>query len=241
MSIGLKIENLVKKSENNTIYNITMQIYFTRYLYELHTVEVSLKNSILERKREEALFWAYEIYYSGFKQRVWEFITALYNTRRKFSKISLTLNSFYEKWLKNGDDCLLGTVVGTLAVWNPTKSEEKKNFIILYKEPRHLTEPPIYRPYQYLNKVSKYGVHLVDLDLDILSEVREAYFSDNWLYYCSKTPIWQERILVVNGIIDDENKRVEFINDDYFELFYDKWGFEPDEQPAEIHLLHGII
>ena len=38
---------------------------FTRYLYLKEEVEVALLVSLLNKDKERALFWAYELYYSG--------------------------------------------------------------------------------------------------------------------------------------------------------------------------------
>ena len=46
---------------------MSKELIFTRYLYEKQEVEVALILSILQKKEEEALFWAYELYYSGFE------------------------------------------------------------------------------------------------------------------------------------------------------------------------------
>jgi hypothetical protein len=40
---------------------------FTRYLYEKQKVECALMLSLLHKNEEEALFWAYELYHSGFE------------------------------------------------------------------------------------------------------------------------------------------------------------------------------
>jgi len=221
-----------------------MNILFTRYLYELSFVESSLELSLLEKKREEALFWVYEIYHSGFKIHAWQFTIALYNAHylKHYSKFKARLDKLYAEWRETGNDCLLGTVVGTLASWNPNQVTNKRHLIILYKEDRHVTKSAIVQPYHYLKQISKYAVRFNEhVDLDVLQEVREAYLGQDWLYYCSKTPIWQERIFSANGIVNDEKRCVEFINDVALESFYNMWGFEPDEQPADIHILRGIL
>ena len=41
-------------------------IIFTRYLYNKTEVKQSLFIALLNRKRDEAMFWAYELYFSGF-------------------------------------------------------------------------------------------------------------------------------------------------------------------------------
>ena len=42
----------------------------TRYLYPKHNVEYSLVIALFQENREQANFWAYELYFSGFKQQV---------------------------------------------------------------------------------------------------------------------------------------------------------------------------
>ena len=44
----------------------TVDCIFTRYLYEKNQVEAALLISLLEKKTDEAVFWAYELYHSGF-------------------------------------------------------------------------------------------------------------------------------------------------------------------------------
>ena len=92
--------------------------------------------------------------------------------------------------------------------------------------------------------VSQYPIRSEAKDLaknicNILPQtVREAYLGPDWLYYCAETPVWASRIREGGGKVLD--KRVEFENDDLLEEFYEKWGFEPDEQCSEMHQWHGI-
>jgi hypothetical protein len=46
----------------------------TRYLYPKNNAEYSLKVALFQGDREQALFWAYELYFSGFKQQVLQFL-----------------------------------------------------------------------------------------------------------------------------------------------------------------------
>ena len=63
--------------------------------------------------------------------------------------------------------------------------------------------------------------------------IRDAYL-DNWLFYASFSPMWRKRILDGGGAIDEINKLVKFSSDDLLEDFYEKYGYEPDEQKKEI-------
>ncbi len=62
----------------------TNNIVFTRYLYLLDDARLALVGAILERDKERALFWAYEIYFSGFYQ---ETITTLWECYYNFYAI----------------------------------------------------------------------------------------------------------------------------------------------------------
>jgi len=70
------------------------QFKFTRYLYEEEEVELSLVVSILDKK-EDAAFWAYELFHSGFKEE----LTMLF--WRIYYDFFATTNPAFEKYLLN--------------------------------------------------------------------------------------------------------------------------------------------
>lgn len=243
---------------------------FTRYLYEYLQVKYNLLEALLDGEGDEALFWAYELYYSGFQENVWEWLHKIYYKRYQATnpRFERWLNQFYEEW-KNPPanesdettkrDCLLGSVVYSLAIqdWQEVVSQK---YVVIYREdmpasynvedvdeeiiPRPLqTEAPKAPAYRYLEKVCHYSVReeTIKATEDLYTtSIKDAYLGSNWLYYCRKCPIWEERIRVGKGIIDDATKTVAFESDDDLEAFYRLWGFEPDEQCKEMHACHGI-
>jgi hypothetical protein len=50
----------------------------TRYLYETTHVHRSLVWALLDRERDESLFWAYELYFSGFQEDLFGFLWEAY-------------------------------------------------------------------------------------------------------------------------------------------------------------------
>ena len=69
-----------------------MSFKFTRYLYELEEVKIALLLSLLN-KDEEVLFWAYELFYSGFKQELVDLIWKI------FYEFYSSLNPAFEVYL----------------------------------------------------------------------------------------------------------------------------------------------
>lgn len=71
---------------------MSKEFQFTRYLYEKSEVKLALTLCILNKK-DEAVFWAYELYYSGFKTELTELFWTIYYD------FYYTLNPSFEKYL----------------------------------------------------------------------------------------------------------------------------------------------
>ena len=76
-----------------------MSVILTRYLYIQQDVMASLFQSIHEKKKEEALFWAYELYYSGFEEHVASFLSTIYH--QSFWSLEPKLKKYIDK-MANG-------------------------------------------------------------------------------------------------------------------------------------------
>jgi hypothetical protein len=64
--------------------------------------------------------------------------------------------------------------------------------------------------------------------------VSEKYNSQNkWLYHASFSPMWFNRIKSCKGYVDYVKQEVKFVNEEWEEAFYNKYGLEPDEQPLQ--------
>lgn len=58
--------------------NYEPSVVFTRYLYVKNEVKIALFTSLLERNEEKSLFWAYELYYSGFETELVNLVWNIY-------------------------------------------------------------------------------------------------------------------------------------------------------------------
>ena len=64
------------------------------------------------------------------------------------------------------------------------------------------------------------------------TNIRERYYN-HWEYYASFSPIWLDRIQKYNGNINHTTQKIDFIDDDNLEAFYDEFGYDPGEQKCE--------
>ena len=109
-----KMSNKVR-DETSTLVLPGSNIVFTRYLYLKDEVKLALLVSLL-KKSDDAIFWAYELYYSGFKTELFEFIWHIYYV------FFATLNPSFEAYLLNKrnemlkDDKLVSAIVQDLII-----------------------------------------------------------------------------------------------------------------------------
>jgi len=101
---------------NDDIFTIKLpgsELVFTRYLYLKDEVRISLLVSILQ-KSDDAIFWAYELYYSGFKHELFQLIWKIYYD------FFYTLNPGFETYLLkkkemlNQNECLISSLIQDL-------------------------------------------------------------------------------------------------------------------------------
>lgn len=78
----------------------------TRYLYKKSQVEYSLFISLLNRDCNEALFWTYELYFSGFKTETFLLLIKYYYMLYGAFYVCLEkfVQSNFKKWLNNKND-----------------------------------------------------------------------------------------------------------------------------------------
>jgi hypothetical protein len=234
---------------------------FTRYLYYEPDVVNSLLTSVLKKQPERAIFWAYELYFSGLEAKLFRLLSLLY---KKYyapvatKKWGVFLEGKLREWADNRwMHSIVATIVHTMALrpslLDPLRGTPQVPIYYIHYSEKDI-EPyitirvsPDVRPYRILQKVCLYSTEknadmrgfddiLEDLSVSKSEEIEsilDDYFY-HWEYYSFFTPIWKERIEKYGGKIDDETKSVIFLKEELEEKFYGEYGYEPDEQPAEI-------
>jgi hypothetical protein len=92
----------------------------TRYLYDRRYVEQSLLASIINHDRDQARFWVYELYHSGFREQtihlLIEYYYRLYVNR--YPNLADFINSLLTDW-NDDDDRVVGSIVENYIVRSP--------------------------------------------------------------------------------------------------------------------------
>jgi hypothetical protein len=229
------------------------ELILTRYLYPEVDVKQSLLLALLDHNSKEALFWGYELYYTGYGD-VYEYILNIYDNFYKSENPELEAKLF-SKGIEN--ECWIGTVILTLSSRNyqicdflrEYKGEScerrsypptKFRFIIAFKPSdlvNYKMELPIGKKHGrfYLPIVCKFPIRRECNTLfeSTCNDFRKE-FEHHWLYFAAKSPVWLYRIRDFGGSINEDTKEVDFPNDDFHDEFYDRWGIEPDEQPLDL-------
>ena len=206
----------------------------TRYLYNKDLVLYSLDLAVKKKNYDECLFWAYELYFSGFEKDVLDCLEEIYlrDLKENHPKLGLYINKKMAEL--EGKPELVATIIKNLTMKNGDLPESPKVKFVNVKE-HHITAYYTREPsdinngipnWKFLQTVCLYGVqNKIDNKMD--NEWRS-----NWLLYCLKTPIWVKR-LVSYGMFDEDGKFI-FGSEDKEEEFHDIYNYEPDEQSAEI-------
>jgi hypothetical protein len=152
----------------------------------------------------------------------------------------------YKKIVKinNKKTALLSRIINYFSILKNVKFGKKLYFhieeedIILYETIESILENNKFLPYKILSNACIYNIDSKNyLSLFHLKRDKcniEVAYRDNWLYYASFSPLWKKRILKYNGVINDEERQIIFLNEEQEELFYNEFGYEPDEQKLEV-------
>lgn len=236
--------------ENITL-TVSSEPVFTRYLYIKPDVYASLYTAIVDKKRNEALFWAYELYYSGFGYEMVGFLESTSHTCVQRKNIQRFIDTCINNWRVHKHAHLIATIVTAIITANTIA----KIIYIHYSE-KDIAEFQTVkvsdlnvRHWKVLQIVCRYattkkdGVETVSSPLFQHHYTRDEYtqfFRGEWEYYAYFTPVWKQRFETYGGEPDHAEKKINWTKkDEITEMFYEKFGYEPDEQPVEI--FHKLI
>lgn len=234
------------------------KLILTRYLYSFIDVRQSLFLNILDGNHEEALYWAYELYWSGFAGCTFEHLLETYDMMFITDEmIKERIRGEYNKWrLDNSLYENLGTIVINLCFQsyriskfvdkffkikcNDTSNGRESSNLYININKKDVEKYSINyddeKRYKILGMEYKYNLRTEYSKIFQLTEIdiveRKEELVSNWEYYAYKCPYWREAIDKYEGVID--NNKIVFKSDDNHENFYEKYGLEIDEQSLKI-------
>lgn len=213
------------------------ELVLTRYLYNKTLVIESLQRSINEKDYDSALYWAYEIYYSGFEEEIKDYLMLLFeNTYKHHVKLRYYIKKKYDENMKTKDPTFVATILKNMQMKNHEKPETIKPRCVVVKAAqidRFKTIEPTQYNWKHLQTVCEKTVIPIKMTKSEETKLLQI-FRSKWIFYASRSPIWKNRILEYDGKIDGRKKTVDFKNDDDLEGFHDKYDYETDEQPLYI-------
>ena len=104
---------------------MTIQLTFTRYLYNLDEVILSGLECLLKHKNiEECYYWFYEIYSSGYVDKTWNILWKIYYDfyAEKNSYFERKMKQYYRGWKKNKSFKQIMNVIRTLHTFHKNTS-----------------------------------------------------------------------------------------------------------------------
>jgi hypothetical protein len=240
-----------------------LPIIFTRYLYIKDAVLGSLIYAICKGDKDEALFWGYEIYYSGYQETAIDFVYSIYDNfyvDKNPRSLGRALEKWRDDWKRDSKEWVLGSMIWTLCLRPFDQTSELLN-LIPCKRVSTFSQGPVFliRPSEHT--IAKYRTRCGDSTTParhILKQVcvyetvksRDVATHFNYLHrflsdadvakcYREKwlyygAPIWQDRIREYGGVCDDRTQTVQFADDVKADAFYEEYEYEPDEQSADV-------
>jgi len=117
----------------------------------------------------------------------------------------------YQNVLKSDEDCFNGHLTDISYIYTTLKQK---------------------RLYGISQNIGCFNLNRRNMDVKL-----EKLFWDNWEYFSYFSPLWKKRYDQYLFHIDHERKKIIFEDDDQQDEFYNKYGYEPDEQPKEVQEL----
>ena len=197
----------------------------TRYLY-IHTdVEHTLRECFVNPQFstvDEALFWAYELYFSGFVVEIVEILSSIY--AQYFVKPSEKFRQVIAELIADEDrtECI-ATIVHNLfikrkrhgpVVWVKYKKSNIAKFCHKFIS-NDKTENDL-SPATFLRTVRRYRVAANPIQL-----YNKTIDDANWVYFAYYAPLWRKRIHLFRKsmILDHDTETIRFKTDGFANAF----------------------
>lgn len=197
----------------------------TRYLYIHTNVEYTLRRCLQfphNHTIDEAIFWAYELYHSGYKVETIEILSSIFN-----SEVATILPDVSSRFQKQVAELI-----------NDENKHENIATIVhnLFICIKHQSAPKIWVKYRP-ETVEKYNHQFISAELPadrFLKTVQRFQVSqspeyeydriitpENWVYYAYYTPLWLKRVhlFIKTMILDHDTETIRFETNGFKDMF----------------------
>jgi hypothetical protein len=233
------------------------ELVLTRYLFSYSEVKHSLFIEILDGNVEPALYWGYELYWSGYEEDTIEWLLSTYELMFDLNEeFKRRIRKEYEEWKEDNTRYeKIGTIIINMCYrpysiskftnkYFSTQCREKevekrdsKLYINLKKGDvkEYKTEyGEVGKRYKITNDLYKYELRTEVNSIfryDIKKEEQEKSLFYNWEYYAIRSPYWKEQFEKYGGGVKDG--KIAFNTEEELEEFYNIYSLEIDEKSKE--------
>tara|TARA_B100001564_G_C20608285_1_gene656307 strand:- start:610 stop:1431 length:822 start_codon:yes stop_codon:yes gene_type:complete len=234
------------------------ELVLTRYLFSYSEVKHSLFIEILDGNVGAALYWGYELYWSGYEDDTFEWLLKTYDLMFELDEeFKNRISEEYDEWKENNELYeKLGTIIinmcyrpfsiskfmnmyfSTQCIDNDKKNRNSNLYINMSKDDvrEYITlYGEIGGRYKITSSLYKYDLRtemntLFRYDIKKENQMNSLFY--NWEYYAIKCPYWKERFNRYGGCV--KQGKIVFNTDDELEEFYDKYSLEIDEMSKDV-------
>lgn len=234
------------------------ELIFTRYLFSYSEVKQTLFVEILNGNVDAALYWGYELYWSGYEADTFEWLLKTYDLMFELDEeFKKRIIGEYDEWKENNELFeKFGTIIinmcyrpfsiskfmnaffNTQCIDNEEDKRGSNLYINMSKEDvdKYITlYGEIGTRYKITKSLYKYDLRTEMNELFRYNINKEEQLNSllyNWEYYAIRCPYWRERFNRYGGYVKEG--KVVFNTDDELEEFYNKYHLEIDEMSKEV-------
>jgi hypothetical protein len=204
---------------------------------QLDKYEAKLIRSIHENKKVNILFYLNYCIKASNIYRCYEIIKLYYNTIHNYNLKEKDIDSIHYTNKKH-------ILLALLCHLNlPEKEIQNKTIFkkfnsALTQKQINFNNKEIFPVYKTLIHKRLYGISpligLFRLDRHDANTDYKDILRLYWDYFISETPIWKKRLDTYGGKVMKVTKSIQFDLDDNYEIFYERYNYEPDEQSQEV-------
>lgn len=234
------------------------ELILTRYLFSYSEVKQSLFVEILDGNVGAALYWGYELYWSGYEEDTFEWLLNTYNLMFELDEgFKNRITGEYDEWKENNELYeKLGTIIinmcyrpfsiskfmneyfSTQCIDNDEKNRNSNLYINMSKEDvrEYITlYGEIGGRYKITRSLYKYDLRtemnkLFRYEIDKGNQMNSLFY--NWEYYAIRSPYWSEQFNNFGGKV--KQGKITFNNEEELEGFYNKYSLEIDEMSIDV-------